>query len=103
MGTLVQRLGALWRGELPLEIAFWHYAIYYGLILNLAAATLWVVLLLNDAPIALVVAVHLVPLPYSVLTVFGVWRSAGRQQGRRNFATFTRMGVVAWFCFWLAV
>ena len=103
MGTLVQRLGALWRGDLPLEIAFWHYAIYYGLILNLAAATLWVFLLLNDAPIALVVAAHLVPLPYSVLTVFGVWRSAGRYQGRRRFASFTRVGVLAWFCLWLAV
>ena len=40
METLLQRLRALWRGELPLEVAFWHYAIYYGLILNLAASTI---------------------------------------------------------------
>ncbi len=103
MSSVVRRLGELWRGELPLEIAFWHYAIYYGLIINLAATTLSVALLLWDAPIAWAVIVHLLPLPYSVVTGFGVWRSAGRHAGRRNFATFTRVGVVAWFCFWLVV
>jgi hypothetical protein len=103
MKNILQRLGELWRGQLPLEIAFWHYAIYYGLIVNVVATTLSIVLLLLDAPIALAVAVHLLPLPYSVVTAFGVWRSADRYTGRRNFATFTRVGVLAWFCFWLAV
>jgi hypothetical protein len=103
MGGIVQELKKLWRGELPLEIAFWHYAIYYGLIFNLAATAISVVLLLLEMPIALVVAVHVLPLPYSVVTAFGVWRSADRYRGRPNFATFTRVGVLAWFIFWLAV
>jgi hypothetical protein len=103
MNAILQRLGELWRGQLPLEIAFWHYAIYYGLVINLVATTVSVILLLQDAPIAWVVAVHLLPVPYSVMTAFGVWRSADRYQGRRNFAAFTRIGVIAWFCFWLAV
>ena len=102
MGTLWQKLRALWRGELSLEVAFWHYAIYYGLILNLAASTIFVVLLLNDAPFALALLVHLIPLPYSVLTAFGVWRSA-RHHGPSKFAHFARIGVVAWFCLWLAI
>ena len=103
MGTLLQSLRALWRGELPLEVAFWHYSIYYGLILNLAASTLSIILLLNDAPFAVIVPVHLAPLPYSVLTVFGVWRSAHRYGGSRRFADFARIGVIAWFCLWLAI
>ena len=81
----------MWRGELPLEVAFWHYAIYYGLIINVIATTMSVVLLLVDAPIALAVGVHLVPLPYSVVTAVG------------RFAHFARIGVIAWFCLWLAI
>lgn len=102
MGTLLQRLRALWRGELPLQVAFWHYAIYYGLIVNLITSTVAIVLFLNDVPVALVIAVHLVPLPYSILTVFGVWRSAHRY-GPGRFATFARIGVLAWFGLWLAI
>ena len=93
----------MWRGELPLEVAFWHYAIYYGLIINVIATTMSVVLLLVDAPIALAVGVHLVPLPYSVVTAVGVWRSAERHGGKGRFAHFARIGVIAWFCLWLAI
>ena len=103
MRTLLRKLTALWRGEMPLQIAFWHYAIYYGLILNLAASTISIVLLLNDAPFALVLVAHLIPLPYSVLTAFGVWRSAHRYGGSSKFAHFARFGVLAWFCLWLAI
>ena len=103
MGSLLQRLGALWRGELPLEVAFWHYAIYYGLIVNLATSTVAIVLFLNGAPIALFLAVHLLSVPYSLLTAVGVWRSAHRYGGPSKFANFARIGVIAWFCLWLAV
>ena len=103
MGAILDKLRALWRGELPLEVAFWHYAIYYGLIVNLLTTTLSIVLLLADAPIVLVIAVHLIPLPYSAVTVFGVWRSADRRGQRDKFANFARIGVLAWFCLWLAI
>jgi hypothetical protein len=103
MRGILDRMKALWRGELPLETAFWHYAIYYGLIINLVATTVSIVLLLIDASIALVVAVHLVPLPYSVVAAVGVWRSAHRYGGSRKFADFARIGVLGWFCLWLAI
>ncbi|NJM91781.1 MAG: hypothetical protein HC861_03200 [Rhodospirillaceae bacterium] len=103
MRRILLNLRALWRGELPLEFAFWHYAIYYGLILNLAASTISIVLLLNDAPLALALLVHFVPVPYSVLTAFGVWRSAHRYGGSSRFANFARIGVLAWVCLLLAI
>ena len=103
MGAFLDTLRALWRGQLPLEVAFWHYAIYYGLIINVIATTISIALLLADAPIALAVIVHLVPLPYSVLTAVGVWRSAGPRGKRDKFANFARIGVLAWFCLWLAI
>jgi len=102
MGMLRQRLGALWRGEMPLAIAFWHYAIYCGLLVNLATSTVAIVLFLNDAPVALFLAVHLLSVPYSILTTVGVWRSAQRH-GPGRFAHFARIGVIAWFCLWLAI
>ncbi len=102
MRSILPKLRALWRGELPLAVAFWHYAIYYGLIVNLATSTISIVLFLNDAAVP-AVAVHLIPLPYSFLTAVGVWRSADRHGGSSKFAHFARIGVIAWFCLWLAV
>jgi hypothetical protein len=102
MGVALQRLKELWRGQLPLEVAFWHYAIFYGLIVNIVATTAFFVLIVLDVPILVALIVHLVPVPYSFVAMCGVWRSADRYAGRRNFATFTRIGAVAWFCFWLA-
>jgi hypothetical protein len=102
MTIAIQRLKELWRGQLPLAVAFWHYAIYYGLIVNLATTTLAVILLLLEAPIVLVVIVHVLSVPYSIAAMVGVWRSANRCDGSNRFAHFARIGVLAWFCFWLA-
>jgi hypothetical protein len=102
MGVL-DNLRALWRGRLPLQVAFWHYAIFYGLIVNVIATTLAIGLVLADAAIALVLLVHLLPLPYAAMTAVGVWRSARSYEGPAGFANFCRVGVLVWICFWLAV
>lgn len=98
----MQELKALWRGELPLEIAFWRYAIFYGLALNVIATAGFLILVVLDVPIAVAVIVHLLPVPYSIATMVGVWRSADRYAGRRKMATYARIGVLAWSAFWLA-
>jgi hypothetical protein len=103
MRGMENHLGKLWRGQLPLEIAFWHYAIYYGLIVNVLATTLSIILILLDASIIWAVLVHVLPLPYSFIAAYGVWRSANRYAGKPAFANFARIGVLAWFCFWMAV
>lgn len=102
MGGILQRLKELWRGELPLEVAFWHYAIFYGLIFNIVATAAALFLVVLDVPIALAIVVHLLPVPYSIIVMTGVWRSADRYAGRRDMATYARIGVLAWFCFWFA-
>ncbi|MBA4096770.1 MAG: hypothetical protein C0484_08390 [Rhodospirillum sp.] len=103
MGGILDNLRALWRGKLPLEVAFWHYAIFYGLIVNIIATTVAIALVLADASILLAVGVHLLPVPYSAVTALGVWRSARRFEGPVKFANFCRVGVLVWICFWLAV
>lgn len=99
----MQDLTALWRGELPLEIAFWRYAISYGLALNVPATGIALALIVLDAPIAIAVIVHLLPVPYSILAMVAVWRSADRYAGRQDIATAAKASVVAWSCFWLVV
>jgi len=98
----MQKLKLLWLGYLPLEIAFWHYAIFYGLVFNIIATAVALVLIVLEAPIALAIIVHLLPVPYSVVAMAGVWRSADRYHGQSNLATLARIGVLAWFCFWFA-
>lgn len=103
MGGILDNLRALWRGRLPLETAFWHYAVFYGLIINVLATTVAICLVLADASVVLALAVHLLPLPYAAMTAVGVWRSARRYEGPVKFANFCRIGVLVWICFWLAV
>jgi hypothetical protein len=103
MGAMTDNLRSLWRGRLPLEVAFWHYAIYYGLIVNVIATTVAIGLVLADVSIVLALVVHLLPVPYAAMTAFGVWRSARRYGGPVKFANFCRIGVLVWICFWLAV
>ena len=90
-------VAALWRGALPLPVAFWHHAIAYGLIVNIAATLGSLTLIALDVPGWLAVVVHLAPLPYNVLFLVGVWRSAGRWRGDRRLADAARVIVTLWF------
>ena len=99
--SVMQRLKDLWLGRLPLDVAFWTYAIIYGLLLNIAATAAALALVVLDAPIAIAIAVHFLPVPYSALATFGVWRSAEHYAGPAIISTATKAGVIVWFCFWL--
>lgn len=98
----MQRLKLLWQGYLPLETAFWQYAIFYGLLLNILATSVALFFVVIDLPIAFAIAVHLLPVPYSIVALVGVWRSADRYGSHGNFALFARLAVLAWFAFWFA-
>ena len=97
----MQRLKELWLGQLPLEVAFWKYAIVYGLALNVVATGAALVLIVLDAPIAIAIVMHFLPVPYSALASCGVWRSADRYSGRQIISTVAKAIVIVWFCFWL--
>jgi hypothetical protein len=98
----MQKLKVLWAGHLPLEIAFWQYAIFYGVIFNVVATAVALFLVVLDAPIAIAIVVHLLPVPYSVLTMVGVWRSADHYPGPANTALLAKATVVAWSALWVA-
>lgn len=86
----------LWIGEFPLGRAFWHYAVAYGLLLNLVTTLAFLAVLLNNANMVLVVLVFASPVPYNIFMVVAVWRSADRYRGPKKWAELARLGTVIW-------
>ncbi len=101
MTLLNPALQKLWNGEWPLKEAFWRFLITYGLLINLGATLLALTLYLAGAPIWLAAITHLLPLPYSILAVTGVWRSAAAPNEDRVFAQFARFASLAWLAIML--
>jgi hypothetical protein len=93
---MIRQLGRLWRGEIPLGRAFWDYAIIYGSLANLATTAGAFAILAADGPPAAALAVFLLPIPYNMLAVVGVWRSADRYDGPSERARLAKVTVVAW-------
>ena len=90
---LVKRLSA---GRLPLEQAFWHYAVGYGLLINLVTSLRFLALIARDANTALVALAFALPLPYNVIVTVAVWRSASYYPGPKKWADMARMGTLIW-------
>jgi hypothetical protein len=87
----MSRLRALWFGQLPLGEAFWTYAVTIGIAVNLTTSLLFLVLLSWDRPIAALFVGYALSVPYNVVAVVGVWRSAARYEGERLHADLARI------------
>ena len=88
----------LWRGDLPLGRAFWTYAVLGGLVVNMTTSALFLVLAVNHRMIAALIAGYALSVPYNLIVLVGVWRSAGRYQGERShadLARFVTLGLMA--------
>jgi hypothetical protein len=85
----------LWRGEVGMARVFWEYAIAFGTLANLITTGAALAVLLAGFPV-LAVAVFFLPLPYNVLIVVAVWRSADRYRGPPIWATLARVVVILW-------
>jgi hypothetical protein len=88
-GSLVSRL---WRGELPLPLAFWRYGMLWGTLINVIATIATLALVANDAPMVVWLAVHFLPLPYNLLVVVAVWRA-------RDTEPWAQVGIAIWAIF----
>jgi hypothetical protein len=89
-------LRALWKGQLPLAQAFWEYAVVYVALANLLATIVAFAVVAADLPAALAVAVFLLPIPYILVAVVGVWRSAAAYVGPPHWASLARTAAVLW-------
>jgi hypothetical protein len=97
------RLSELWTGRLPLSVAFWTYAVFWGFLLNLAATLGSLAVLAASSGGApetsmalLSAALHVAPLPYNLAVLVGVWRSAGRPEVSPQLRLLARTVILGW-------
>ena len=93
---MIQHLLRMWRGEIALPRMFWDYGIICGTLLNLVATLAALAVLASGWPATLALATFLLPLPYTILVVVGVWRSAAHYRGARKWADLARIAIVVW-------
>ncbi len=89
-------LMSLWRGEVPLARAFWEFTVLYGTFANLLVTIAAMAAISAGHSSLLAVAIHFIPLPYNVLMLIAVWRSAGRYRGRPLLVDLARAAVILW-------
>jgi hypothetical protein len=91
-------LRKLWRGEIPLEEAFWTYAVVWGIAVNVLTSLAFLILVTMDFPIAAFIAGYGLSLPYNVVATVGVCRAAARDesgsQGAKLYPLITLAGMV---------
>ena len=87
----MRKLRALWSGEVPLNEAFWTFAIGIGLLVNLSTSAAFLALISFDRPWAALFVGYVLSVPYNVVALVGVWRSAGRYQGPALHADLARI------------
>lgn len=87
----MMKLRALWSGNLPLGAAFWTWAVGVGLVLNLASSLAFLTLMMADQPWVAVFVGYVLSVPYNVLAVVGVWRSAAHYEGEPHHADLARI------------
>jgi hypothetical protein len=85
------RLSALWLGNLPLEVAFWTWAVIGGMAVNIITSLLFLVLVIQGQPLAAFVVGYLLSVPYNIVATVGVWRSASQYSGPRHWADLARL------------
>ena len=88
------KLLALWSGDLVLNEAFWTWTVTVGLLVNIATSILFLVLILQDLPLAAVLVGYGLSVPYNIVATVGVWRSAARYRGPSLHADLARIASV---------
>jgi hypothetical protein len=91
-----QRILDLWYGRVPLGRIFWEYAILFGTLVNLITTFAALAAFAKGAPVAISILIFLLPAPYNLLMVVGVWRSAANYRGRPMWATLARALIIVW-------
>src|SRR5690606_3129164 len=84
----------LWFGRPSLSRIFWHDMLLVGSAVGLRATMRGYLAVAADAPGAVSLAVSMAPLPYSLLLVSAVWRSAATAAA--EWAWSARTAAAAW-------
>ena len=87
----MKHLGRLWRGERALENAFWNWAVFGGIAINVASSAVFLFLITADRLILALIVGYAFSVPYNVIIAVGVWRSAERYAGERRWAELAQI------------
>ena len=85
-----------WRGGVPLGRAFWLWGILGGAVVSLFSTLFALLLVAAEAPIWVAVLVFAAHLPWNLVLLVGVWRSAERPEVSRDVASLARLAILAW-------
>ena len=86
----MEKLKALWKGDLPLRDAFWNWAVTAGLLVNVVTSLLFLMLITLDQDLLALLLGYGLSVPYNLLVVVGVWRSASRYEGPEAYADLAK-------------
>lgn len=75
------KLNDLWRGNLQLGDAFWNWAVLGALAVNISTTVLFLILISADQPWPALIVGYGFSIPYNIVALVGVWRSAARHNG----------------------
>ncbi|MBM3733964.1 MAG: hypothetical protein FJW24_11005 [Acidimicrobiia bacterium] len=87
-------LRRLWQGDLPLNEAFWNWAVIGGIAVNVSTSIAFLVLIMNEYPVMAIIVGYVCSVPYNIFVAIGVWRCAGRYQGDKRWADAARVVTV---------
>ena len=86
----------LWSGQVPLQEAFWTYAIGIGLLVNLTTSFLFLLLISADRALLAFIVGYVLSVPYNILALVGVWRAAASEPGNGFRADLYRVAALIW-------
>jgi hypothetical protein len=92
----IRRIVEFWRGGLPLGRAFWLWGILGGGIVSLVTTLIALMLVAAGAPAWLAVVVLAAHIPWNIVLLVGVWRSAGRPEVGHAVANLARLTILVW-------
>ena len=85
-----------WRGDVPLGRAFWLWGVLGGGVVSLFTTIFALALVTAGAPAGLAALVFALHLPWNLVLLVGIWRSAGRPEVGRDTASLARLVILAW-------
>jgi hypothetical protein len=86
----MRALHRLWTGATPLDVAFWNWAVIAGLLVNITTSIGFFLLMQAREPVFALLVGYGLSVPYNILAVVGVWRSAARYTGPPQLAALAR-------------
>ena len=92
----IRTIVEFFRGGLPLGRAFWLWGILGGGIVSLFSTLLALTLIAASAPAWLAVLAFAAHIPWNLMLLVGIWRSAGRPEVSPAAANLARTIILAW-------